>query len=148
MGKMPSMASMASMTSMASMASMASVEPAMESRWGGVGWGVSMKSMGSLRGGAPHAYAGGGGSGWGRAAALPPPGRSYHRFHTSMYPYIQISIFPYQYQSISIHIHSILIENQSNPIGINSKSIYFPCLGSIAGVIALGMQLSNACLLA
>ena len=72
MGKMPSMASMAS------------VEPAMESRWGGVGWGVSMKSMGSLRGGAPHKLAGGGESGGGRAAALPPPGRSYHRF----YPYM------------------------------------------------------------
>ena len=45
------------------MASMASVEPAMESKWGGVGWDVSMRSMGNLRGGALYKLAGGLGSG-------------------------------------------------------------------------------------
>ena len=93
---------------------------AMESRWGGVGWGVSMTSVGSLRGGAFHEYAGGGSGGEG--GSPPPPGRSYHRFYTSIYPYIHISkypnihisIYPYihvshininPYQSISIHIN-------------------------------------------
>ena len=44
-------------------------------------------------------------------------------------------MFAYPLPSILTHFQPILIENLSNPIRINPKSIYFPCLGSIVGVI-------------
>ena len=44
-------------------------------------------------------------------------------------------MFVYPLPSILTYFHPILIENPSNPIRIKSKSIYFPCLGSLAGVI-------------
>ena len=46
-------------------------------------------------------------------------------------------VFAYPMPSILTHFQPILIENPSNPIRIKSKSIYFPCLGSLAGVIYL-----------
>ena len=46
-------------------------------------------------------------------------------------------VFVYPLPSILTYFHPILIENPSNPIRIKSKSIYFPCLGSLAGVIVL-----------
>ena len=44
-------------------------------------------------------------------------------------------MFVYPLPSILTHFQPILIENLSTPIRIKSKSIYFPCLGSLAGVI-------------
>ena len=44
-------------------------------------------------------------------------------------------MFVYPLPSILSHFQPILIENLSNPIRIKSKSIYFPCLGSLAGVM-------------
>ena len=44
-------------------------------------------------------------------------------------------MFVYPLPSILTHFQPILIENLSNPIRIKSKSIHFPYLGSLAGVI-------------
>ena len=50
-------------------------------------------------------------------------------------------MFVYSLPSILTHFQPILIENLSNPIRINPESIYFPCLGSLAGVMFRGMSL-------
>ena len=47
-------------------------------------------------------------------------------------------MFAHPLPSILTHFQPIMIENLSNPIRIKSKSIYFPCLGSLAGVIISG----------
>ena len=52
-------------------------------------------------------------------------------------------MFAYPLPSILTHFQPILIENLSNPIRIKSKSIYFPCLGSLAGVISVIVQAAS-----
>ena len=55
-------------------------------------------------------------------------------------------MFVYLLPSILTFFSNILIENLSNPIRINTKFIYFACLGSLAGLSYLRMALKRALL--